>query len=67
MSHKPAAYTEVIFLFQVTLTLEPTKVDCEVSVLLDTAWQHWLSSWEPRSQGPVFGHVRPKIREKLVG
>lgn len=51
----------------VILALELTKVDCVVSVLLDTVLQYWLSLWEPRSQGPVFGHVGPKIREKLIG
>lgn len=45
MSPKPATYIEVIFLFHGgMLTLELTKVDFEVSVLLDTALQHWLSS-----------------------
>jgi hypothetical protein len=51
----------------VILALELTKVDCVVSILLDTVLQYWLSLWEPRSQGPVFGHVGPKIREKLIG
>lgn len=44
MSLKLVAYTETVLLFHVVmLTLELTKVDCVLSVLLDTALQHWLS------------------------